>query len=125
MSEEQLKALETLGVNYDEIIGRFMGKADFYIRMIKKLPADKSFKESKEALEKGDYAAMLAATHTLKGLVGNFGFQKLIDDICPLNEALRKEPYDEAYIRNKFEGIERNYQEAMEVINTKFAKLEN
>ena len=121
MSEEQLKALETLGANYDEILGRFMGKADFYIRMIQKLPADKSFNVSKEALEKGDYAAMFAATHTMKGLVGNFGFQKLMDDLDPLNEALRNEPYDEAYIREVFEVVEGNYQEAMEVINTKFA----
>lgn len=117
MSEEQLKALETLGVNYDETIGRFMGKADFYIRMVKKFPDDQSFSQSKEALEKADYEAMFAATHTLKGLVGNFGFQKLIDEVYPLNEALRSAPYDEQMIQDTFARMETYYNEAIEVIN--------
>lgn len=120
MSEEQLKALQSLGVNYGEIIGRFMGKDDFYIRMLKKLPADHSFVDAQEALAQKDYDKMFVATHTMKGLVGNFGLQNLIDDIYPLNEALRGEPYDEAYISEAFGRIEKNYQEAIGIIETKF-----
>jgi len=118
MNEEQMKAFKELGVNYSEVIVRFMGKGDFYIRMVKKLPADKSFEQAREALEQGDYAAMFEATHTLKGLVGNFGFQKLIDDVYPLNEELRNKPYNKEYIKEAFARISINYQEAVRVIES-------
>ena len=35
--------LQTVGVNYDEVLKRFMGKEDFYLRMLKKFLDDKNY----------------------------------------------------------------------------------
>lgn len=122
MRDDQLQALESLGVNYNDVLGRFMGKESFFIRMLNKFPADTSFEDAKQALAEGDYEKVFHGIHTLKGLTSNFGFEVLMKDIYEVNEELRTPPYNEEYIKEKFVIIEENYRNAMDVINTYFAE---
>ena len=120
MRDDQLQALESLGVNYQEVLGRFMGKESFFIRMLKKFPVDTSFQDAKQALAEGDYEKVFHGIHTLKGLTSNFDLQVLMKDIYEVNEELRNPPYNEEFIKEKFVIIEENYNKAIDVINNNF-----
>ena len=43
--------LVTVGVEYDEVLKRFMGKEDFYLRMLKKFLDDKNYDALKHSVE--------------------------------------------------------------------------
>ena len=43
--------LQTIGVRYDEVLKRFMGKEDFYLRMLRKFLDDKNYGELRKAVD--------------------------------------------------------------------------
>lgn len=110
--------LMAVGVNYDEVLKRFMGKEDFYLRMLKKFLDDKNYGELKQAVEDKNWKDAFTYAHTVKGLCGNLGLGGIMDYAGPLTEELRSEPYDEENILNYMTQVTKAYDKTVEVIRS-------
>ena len=97
--------LEAIGVEYDEVLKRFMGKEDFYLRMLKKFLDDKNYEGLKQSVEDKNWPDAFTHAHTVKGLCGNLGLGGILEYIVPLTDEVRSEPYDEENIVAKFSAM--------------------
>ena len=68
--------LEQAGINVDDVLERFMGNEALLDRMLKGFLQDQNYAALCQAVEAGD-ASALAASHTLKGLCGNFSMEEM------------------------------------------------
>lgn len=112
--KEQLMALK---VQYDEVLGRFLGKEDFYLRMLKKFLDDKNFEGLEMAVQAKEWPEAFKYAHTVKGLCGNLGLDGILEYVAPLTEELRNEPYSEDRIAEYMSGAAEQYRKAVDVIS--------
>lgn len=110
--------LVEIGVDYDEVLKRFMGKEDFYLRMLKKFLDDKNYEGLKQAVEQKNWPETFTYAHTVKGLCGNLGLGGMLDYVGPLTEEVRSEPYNEESIVNYMDGVSKAYEKTVEVIQS-------
>lgn len=108
--------LETLKIQYDEVLGRFLGKEDFYLRMLKKFLDDKNFEGLEQSTQEKNWQEAFKYAHTIKGLCGNLGLDGILEYVVPLTEELRNEPYNEQLIADYMAGAVQEYRKAVEVI---------
>ena len=89
--------LNSVGINTDSAVQRFMGNEGLYARMLKKFLDDKTYEMLTESVSarKGDEA--LAASHTLKGLCGNLSLDELFALFSEQVTLMRADKWDEAY----------------------------
>lgn len=110
--------LVSVGVEYEEVLKRFMGKEDFYLRMLKKFLNDKNYEGLKQAVDDKNWTDAFTYAHTVKGLCGNLGLGSIMDYVSPLTEELRAEPYDEETIQNHMKHVTKAYEKTVEVIQS-------
>ena len=110
--------LVEIGVDYDEVLKRFMGKEDFYLRMLKKFLDDKNYEGLKQAVDQKNWAEAFTHAHTVKGLCGNLGLGGILDYVGPLTEEVRSEPYNEESIVNYMSDVSKAYEKTVEVIRS-------
>lgn len=110
--------LMTVGVEYDEVLKRFMGKEDFYLRMLRKFLDDQNYNGLKQAVNDKNWKDAFVYAHTVKGLCGNLGLGGILDYAAPLTEELRSEPYDEESIMHHMRHVTKAYDKTVEVIRS-------
>ena len=110
--------LEAVGVEYDEVLKRFMGKEDFYLRMLKKFLDDKNYEGLKQSVEDKNWQEAFTHAHTVKGLCGNLGLGGILEYVGPLTEEVRSEPYNEENIIAYMDKVTKAYEETVEVIQS-------
>ncbi len=110
--------LKAVGVDYEEVLKRFMGKEDFYLRMLRKFLNDKNFEGLKQTVADKNWKDAFTYAHTVKGLCGNLGLGGVMDYVAPLTEALRSEPYDEDSILGYMNNAEAVYDKTVETIQS-------
>ena len=81
--------LVAFGANTSEGLQRCLNKEEFYLRMVKKVPADSNFQKLFDAINAGDLNAAFEASHALKGVVGNLSLSPLFTPVSELTELLR------------------------------------
>ena len=81
--------LVAFGANTSEGLKRCLNKEDFYLRMVKKVPADSNFQKLFDAIKIGDLDTAFDASHALKGVVGNLALSPLLTPVSELTELLR------------------------------------
>ena len=81
--------LVAFGANTSEGMKRCLNKEDYYLRMVKKVPADSNFQKLFDAINTGDLNAAFEASHALKGVVGNLALSPLFTPVSELTELLR------------------------------------
>lgn len=86
---ELLDALRNAGNDVDDALARFMGNEGMYVRFLGKLQSDDSFDKLGAAFVAGDVKETFAASHTLKGVLGNLGLTRLVDLNTPIVETAR------------------------------------
>lgn len=106
--------LMTVGVEYDEVLKRFMGKEDFYLRMLKKFLDDQNYSGLKQAIDDKNWKDAFVYAHTVKGLCGNLGLGGILDYVSPLTE----EPYDEESIMHHMRHVAKAYDKTVEIIRS-------
>ncbi len=108
--------LQAVGVAYDEVLNRFMGKEDFYLRMLKKFLGDKNYGELRAAVDEKRWADAFTYAHTVKGLCGNLGLGGILEYVVPLTDEVRSEPYDEEKIVEYMDHVTEIYEKTRDVI---------
>ena len=66
--------LKEAGADSDGALRRLSGNISLYQKILRMFPQDETYKQIEPALQANDWAALLAAAHTLKGVAGNLGF---------------------------------------------------
>ena len=79
---------DRIGGDYKATISRLPSEA-LIKKFVLKYPGDPSFNQLKDALAAQDWELAFRASHTLKGVAQNLGFQKLYLSSTALTEALR------------------------------------
>lgn len=105
---------EDYGGDYEQTMGRFLGKESVYLKMLAMLPNDSSMEKLGIALNDGDYHAAFEAAHTLKGIAGNLGLTPLYKAVNVIVELLRVgEPRDDYPVLYQSVKIEYQRTEAL------------
>ena len=97
---------EYLGASYDDVLSRF-GSEELVERFAIRFLSDQSFRQLRDALEKGDGERAFRAAHTLKGVCINLGFDRLYNVSAELTEKLRGREIEGS--EELFEQVEKEY----------------
>ncbi len=92
------------GVDWDEILDRFMGNEDLIARFMFKFLKDQNMNDLTKFLEEGNVSEAFKAVHTLKGVGANLGLKGFLTPVCELTEVLRAgsmEGYEPLYAQIK------------------------
>ncbi len=81
--------LREIGVQPEDGLQRCLNDEDFYLTLVKMVPADVGFQKLEEALAGGDLDAAFEAAHALKGVLGNLSLTPLLDPVVEITEHLR------------------------------------
>ena len=73
------EVMEELGMDYEGVLNRFGGSSALAERILRKFPNDPSFAGLQEAVKTENGDGMLTYAHTLKGVAGNLGFERLYE----------------------------------------------
>ncbi len=87
--EKWLEFCQVSGIDWETTLNRFMDNESLYEKILCKFPDDPSFRNLKDALEAGNLSDAFIYAHTLKGLAGNLGLQRLFELLLPFTEELR------------------------------------
>lgn len=109
-------AMIELGVDYSATLARFLGKEDFYQKVTLKFLKDTNMQTLEDALARSDASTAFKATHTLKGLAANLGFDALLVPLTPMVEILRKGSLDG--IDPLLTQLRERYQATMDVLRS-------
>jgi HPt (histidine-containing phosphotransfer) domain-containing protein len=77
MYESLIDALRQNGVDTEGALRRFVGNTQLYGKFLKSFRDDENYSQIAPAFDRGDYEAALTAVHTLKGISGNLGMNRL------------------------------------------------
>lgn len=108
------EAIEKIGGDYDEVMGR-LPMESLVIKLMGKFLADDSLEKLKTAVETSDYQSVFAVTHNLKGVCANLGMEALRAASSELCEATRNGA-PTVDIGPMYEEIKEKYDLAKEVI---------
>lgn len=81
--------LREIGVQPEDGLQRCLNDEDFYLTLVKMVPADAGFQKLEESLAGGDLDAAFEAAHALKGVLGNLSLTPLLDPVVEITECLR------------------------------------
>ena len=84
-----LDALNELGANTKEGLGRCLNNEDFYLRLVKMAVMDEGFEKLKAAIEAKDLDEAFERAHALKGVTGNVSLTSIYIPMQEITEELR------------------------------------
>lgn len=107
-------AVDKLEVDFERTMARMCNNEQLYKKLLRKMLSDKNFITLKQAVEENDYSTIEIAAHTLKGVAGNLGLNKLQDSCNVMITSVRSKEYDK--VPQLQDEIEKIYNEVCEVI---------
>ncbi|MBE6748964.1 MAG: Hpt domain-containing protein [Ruminococcaceae bacterium] len=81
--------LMSVGIAYDEAIGRFTGATELFEKFLKEMAIMRVIEPLQKALTEGKTDEAFAIAHTLKGNFGNMSAKTLYEKITPLVDELK------------------------------------
>ncbi len=96
MYEVFIDRLSAHDVDTTTALRRFVGSTDLYGKYLCAFPQDENFAHIAPALESDDFEAALTAVHTLKGVSGNLGMDRLFAACSETVALLRAQQYEQA-----------------------------
>ena len=93
MEINTILALNNIGIDTEGALQRFAGNSAMYQKFLLKFPQDENYGKIAPALSRGDWDAALTAAHTLKGVSGNLGMNRLFRACSNVVTLLRTADY--------------------------------
>lgn len=116
MTAEQRIALESLGMNIEETLERFVENEALLFKCLKKLLDDQNLDALRTAISERDAHKAFEAAHALKGVTSNLGLSKVYKEIQVITEVFRNNSLD--YDKDNLDRLSTEYFRAKEVIAT-------
>lgn len=104
-----IDTLKSSGVDYDEGVRRFMGRAHLYEKVLAKFPRDKTFPRIQADYESKDNESLLRDAHEFKGMCGNIGLLSLFSASDALVKLLRSGEFPAEELDAAYAALEREY----------------
>lgn len=103
-----------IGGDYEGVLSRLL-KEERIMKYVLKFLDDKSYDTLCVKIAEGDYEEAFRASHTIKGVASNLGFNRLFDSSHALTEELRggNAPAN----MDNFELLKKTYAETVEAIH--------
>lgn len=92
---------EIIDIDVDGSLARFGNMESFYIKFLKKFVDDKSFENLKVALESRDIERVGELAHTLKGVAGNLGLNRIYEYSIELMRLSKENELEEIELKVK------------------------
>ena len=89
-----INSLNKIGIDADEVISKFGGDISLFIGFLKKFPEDKSYLQIKSSMSRKDYPELENAAHTLKGITGMLGLNRLFSLSDEMVQKIRQKNTD-------------------------------
>ena len=89
MSGEEKDVLKAVGIDYEDGLTHFAGRAGLYEKYLKRFVSDQTFLSLEEAMGACDYETAFRSAHTLKGIVGTLGMAEFAREVASIVEMLR------------------------------------
>ncbi len=84
-----VEGLREYGANVDEGIARCAGKEELYLKLVGRIPDDKSFTALPEAIANKDLDSAFEYAHGLKGVLANLSLAPMLTPVERIVESLR------------------------------------
>ena len=89
MTDKQKNTLNSIGVNLEDVLERFVDNEELYFNCIEKFKSNPYFDNFEQSFREGDVHAAFEAIQTLMGVAGNMGFTWLYGKCAEVTEILR------------------------------------
>ena len=109
------EVMEELGMDYEGVLNRFGGSSALAERILRKFPNDPSFAGLQEAVKTENGDGMLNYAHTLKGVAGNLGVERLYEACQNMVACLRAD--DLAGAGKAYALVETEYRRTLDGIS--------
>lgn len=116
MKDTSKQALESIGVDLPQTLGRFVNNEGLLFKFLAKFLTDQTYAQLQAAMASGDTEDAFHQAHTLKGVVGNLGLGDLFRATDEIVEPLRNG--DMATATAAYPAVEAAYAHTMEVLRT-------
>lgn len=114
MYEAFIERLSSCDVDTVTALRRFVGSTDLYGKYLCAFPQDENFARIALALERDDFEAALTAVHTLKGVSGNLGMDRLFAACSETVVFLRKQQHEQA--KQSYDALKTAYDDICDAI---------
>ncbi len=114
MNQEIKEALAAAGVNMEEALNRLMNNEMLLKRLLLKFKDDKNFAGLEQAVAEKSYEDAFHCAHTLKGVAGNLGLEKVMNADVVVVEKLRSQNYEG--LEEDVANLKEAYTQVMDVI---------
>lgn len=118
--EEALKVrLEDGGINVNAALDRFMGNEAMFVRYLQKFTNEQSYLLLKNSISSDDRETARREAHTLKGICGTLGCEKMQKLVITLEQHIRDNNWTDAV--NLMPEVSRNYESLCTLIMREFS----
>lgn len=107
MDEQLAGTLRSAGVDVEGALSRFAGNGALYKRFLYRFLSDDSFGRIGPALQAENWPEALSAAHTLKGVSGNWGMDRLFAACSNTVALLRQQAWAQAV--SSYAAVEEAY----------------
>ncbi|MCI8484547.1 MAG: Hpt domain-containing protein [Lachnospiraceae bacterium] len=114
MNQEIKEQLSAAGMNVEGALERLMNNEMLLERLLIKFKADTNFAGLEKALGENKYEEAFHFAHTLKGVAGNLGMEKLMDADSLVVERLRRQDYEG--MEADMAALQEAYTQIMEIL---------
>lgn len=114
MDEVKVKKLQEIDVDVKGGISRFAGNAGMYERFLDKFPSEPTFGLLVAAMKQQNLDEAQSAAHTLKGVAGNLGMNRLYLTCSDMVGHLRSGEQKKA--EHSYEMLKTAYEEIINVV---------
>ena len=113
--------LQNTGNNTRSLLERLGGNEGIAVKIITKFLSDSTQDELNQCISVRDYKGAYKAAHTLKGVAGNLGFDRIYDLCVDMRFAIEHQNYEET--NQLFQKLITEYDDVIRIIS-KYEKSE-
>ena len=84
-----IETLKEFGADTDVGVARCFGNNDFYLKLVRTVPDEKSFDQLSDAVAAGDLDTAFDMAHALKGVLANLSLTPIRKPVEEITEQLR------------------------------------
>lgn len=106
-----VEKMRMAGIDYEQGVNRFAGKASMYENFLLKFQNDPNYEIMMEKIQQNNLPEAFKAAHALKGVAGNLSLNRLYERTSELVEALRHEKTEEVGMLSQ--RVTESYEETM------------
>lgn len=106
---------EKIESDYNTVLARFCNEESLLNRFVQSFPTDPTYQNLTNAVISHDNAGIEMQAHTLKGVAGNLGFNRLQDACSDVVSCIRKNMLDT--LPDNYEKLKQEYELIINKIN--------